>query len=113
MNTIESIICGIIASFIFKWLENTFSNNSTKNPSSGNYRYTISTIKKYFYICAPTGSALLFLYSKFESNSIISTLLLVLSTFFLILALFAFMCCVELVCSLSNQDTNTNKEDIH
>lgn len=111
MGALESIICGIIASLIFKWIETTFLKANTNGTNPIKTEYNISTIKKQFYACAPLGVIFLFLYSKVDDIPIISTFIMVSSTFFLVLALFAFMCCVEMVNEITDANTDTNKKD--
>ena len=112
LDSLQSIICGIIASFIFKWIETVFFKNSPNETNIVNSTYKLSAIKKEFYAFAPLGIIGLLIYSNIEHGTFISCFIMFCSTIFLIFALFAFMCCVELVNKLTSTNTNANKKDI-
>ncbi|MBS4535176.1 hypothetical protein GOQ29_06020 [Clostridium sp. D2Q-14] len=105
------IITGLISALMFEWIKNIFkSTNSDIKDTRDIASKDISKIKKQFYLCFPLSLVLIIWRFHIEGDSFLAVSLVSMSTMLLLFSLFAFMCAIEIIEKLIN-DNSKNKSN--
>ncbi len=112
-NFVLSVIAGIVASIILKWLEFVFrriKNNDDSESIACSKNYVDKLIKQ-FYTCFPSGMGFLVWRIFTPDDSFLATLQVTFAAILLMFSLFAFMCAVEVIKTFSNNESENKTKD--